>query len=41
MSIVELLNLTFEHKLAATGSQMSDSLHAFLQREQTIAALVK
>jgi hypothetical protein len=27
MILVELLNLTFEHELAAAGSQMSNSLH--------------
>jgi hypothetical protein len=27
MILVELLNLTFERELAATGTQMSNSLH--------------
>jgi hypothetical protein len=27
MSLVELLNLTFERELAAGGTQMSNSLH--------------
>jgi hypothetical protein len=27
MSLVELLNLTFERELAAAGTQMSNSLH--------------